>query len=337
MPVIGEITGQDAVLNPRALVSLLETMMRIRAFETKVERLFLAGRIPGFAHLNIGEEAIATGVCAALRTADYITSTHRGHGHDIAKGARLDRMMAELLGKRTGYCKGKGGSMHIADFSVGMLGANGVVAGGAGIAVGAGLSARMRRSGQVVACFFGDGASNRGTLHEAPNMASVFKLPVVFVNENNGYGSTTPVSYSTSVTSIAARATAYGMPGEILDGNEVLAVRAAALAAVERARSGDGPALLECKTYRWRGHYIGDPELYRSRDEVALWRDRCPIQSLQKNLLESDVVRQDEIEDLSRRLDEEVSAAVRFAEESPLPRPEEALQDLFANPVEVAR
>ncbi len=319
------------------LVSLLETMMRIRAFEAKVEELFFAGPIAGSVHLYIGEEAVATGVCSALQPGDYITSTHRGHGHAVAKGARLDRMMAELFGRRSGYCKGKGGSMHIADFSAGMLGANGIVAGGLTIAVGAALSSKMRRSNQVVACFFGDGATSRGPWHEALNMAALFRLPVLFVNENNQYASTTPASYGVSVVDVADRAAGYGMPGVVVDGNDVLAVREATLVAVERARSGEGPSLLECKTYRWKGHYIGDPEQYRSKEEVAGWRERCPIRRFQSLLLERGAMQPAEIEEISRRVDEEVAAAVRFAQESPFPDPDEALEDLFVNPQGVAR
>lgn len=325
--------GPAGAAESRTLLSLLEAMMRIRAFESKVEELFLAGSIPGSVHLYIGEEAIAVGVCGALQADDYLTSTHRGHGHAIAKGARLDRMMAELFARGTGYCKGKGGSMHIADFSVGMLGANGIVAGGLTIAAGAGLSAKMRQSGQVVASFFGDGASNRGPFHESLNMAAVFRLPVIFVNENNQYASTTPASYGLSVQNVSDRAAAYGIPGVVLDGNDVLAVRAAAQAAVERARAGEGPTLLECKSYRWKGHYIGDPEQYRDKEEVALWRDRCPIQRFQGRLLDAGVLQRAEIEAMSRRIAEEVESAVRFARESPPPDPGDALQDLFASPM----
>ncbi len=330
-----ESTAPKVALDRATLVSLLETMMRIRAFEGRVEELFLAGQIAGSVHLYIGEEAVATGVCSALRPGDYLTSTHRGHGHAIAKGARLDRMMAELFGRRTGYCKGKGGSMHIADFSVGMLGANGIVAGGLAIAVGAALSAKMRRSGQVAVCFFGDGATSRGPFHESLNMASVFRLPVLFVNENNGYASTTPASYGVSVKDVADRAAGYEMPGVTVDGNDLLAVRGAALAAVERARAGEGPTLLECKTHRWKGHYIGDPEQYRTKSDVASYRENCPIRRFQTVLLESDSISHGEIEEISRRLDEEVAAAVRFAEESPYPDPDEALNDLFTNPLGV--
>jgi acetoin:2,6-dichlorophenolindophenol oxidoreductase subunit alpha len=333
--MIHETGEREANLDRAILPVLLTTMMRIRAFESRVEELFFAGKIAGSVHLYIGEEATAVGVCGALQPTDYITSTHRGHGHAIAKGARLDRMMAELFGRRTGYCKGKGGSMHIADFSVGMLGANGIVGGGFSIAVGAGMSAKMRGSGQVAVAFFGDGASSRGTFHEALNMAAVYRLPVLFVNENNQYASTTPSSYGVAVKDVADRAAGYGIPGVVVDGNDLFAVREAALEAAARARAGDGPTLLECKTYRWRGHYIGDPEQYRDKSEVAQWRERCPIRRLQAELLSRGVIRQEEIAEISQRIDREVEAAVQFAEESPLPDPDEALNDLFANPTGV--
>lgn len=329
------VTENRTEQNRRALVSILGIMMRIRAFETKVEELFLAGHIAGSVHLYIGEEAVAAGVCSALRPDDYITSTHRGHGHAIAKGATMDRMMAELFGKATGYCKGKGGSMHIADFAAGMLGANGIVAGGLPIAVGAALSAKMRGSGQVAVAFFGDGASSRGTFHESLNMASVFQLPVLFVNEHNQYASTTPSSYGVSGKNVSDRAVGYGMPGVMVDGNDAVAVRQAAISAVERARSGKGPTLLECKTYRWKGHYIGDPEQYRDKEEVARWRGRCPIQQHQSYLVDRGLIRQAEIQEMSQQAEQEVAAAVRFAQDSPLPQPEAALDDLFVAPLEV--
>jgi acetoin:2,6-dichlorophenolindophenol oxidoreductase subunit alpha len=326
-------TDRGADPDRAMLVSLLLTMKRIRAFETRVEELFHAGSIAGSVHLYIGEEAVAAGVCSALKAEDYLTSTHRGHGHAIAKGARMDRMMSELFGKGTGYCKGKGGSMHIADFSVGMLGANGIVGGGLPIAVGAALSAKMRRSDAVVASFFGDGATSRGTFHESVNMAAVFRLPVIFVNEHNQYASTTPSSYGVSIENIADRASGYGIPGVTVDGNDVLAVRDAMLRAVERARSGDGPTLLECKTYRWKGHYIGDPEQYRERSEIALWRERCPIQRYERLLVERGTLGEGEIGEMDREVAGEVDSAVRFAEDSPFPAPEEALDDLFTGPV----
>ncbi|MDI7246839.1 MAG: thiamine pyrophosphate-dependent dehydrogenase E1 component subunit alpha [Bacillota bacterium] len=306
-------------------------MVRIRAFEEKVEELFLAGKIPGFVHLYIGEEGVASGVCASLDRSDYIVSTHRGHGHCIAKGASPRRMMAEILGKSTGYCKGKGGSMHIADFSVGMLGANGVVGGGFNIAVGAALSAKMRRSGQVAVCFFGDGASNRGTFHEAMNMASVFDLPCVFVCEHNQYASTTPSTYSVSVKDVADRAVGYGIPGVTVDGNDVLAVYEAAREAIARARQGGGPTLLEAKTYRIKGHFVGDPERYRDRSEVERWREKCPILRFEDRLRADGVLGDAEMEGIRSAAHQEILEAVSFAEESAYPDPDDAFSDLYAS------
>src|SRR5215213_5824252 len=267
----GQAAGAVQVMRevePARQVELLKTMQRIRRFEERAEELYLGGELPGFIHLSIGQEACAAGACLALRTDDYITSTHRGHGHCLAKGAPMDRMMAELYAKVTGSCKGKGGSMHIADFSVGMLGANGVVGGGANLAVGATIAARLRGTDQIALCFFGDGASNRGPVHEAMNLAAVWKLPVIFFCENNQYASTTPASYALAIENVADRASGYGMPGVVVDGNDALAVYEATRAAVERARAGGGPSLIEAKTYRIKGHYVGDPERYRPRAEV---------------------------------------------------------------------
>lgn len=312
-------------------MELLRTMIRIRTFETKVEDLFLNKKIPGFVHLYIGEEAIATGVMANLGKEDWITSTHRGHGHAIAKGAQTARMMAELFGRKTGYCKGKGGSMHIADFSVGMLGANGVVGGGFNIAVGAALSAQIRRTNQVAVCFFGDGASNRGTFHEALNLAAIWKLPVLFVNENNQYASTTPVSYGLSAQHVADRAKGYGIEGYTVDGNDVRQVYDAASYLIGRAREGKGPALLECLTYRVKGHYVGDPEKYRTREEVQkMVNERDPIKLFSNVLMEEGTLNDAGLAKLYAEAEEEILAAVAFAESSPYPEPEEALEDLFS-------
>ncbi|MGQ9655975.1 MAG: thiamine pyrophosphate-dependent dehydrogenase E1 component subunit alpha, partial [Thermodesulfobacteriota bacterium] len=312
---------------------LYRTMCRIRAFETKVQELFAANKIPGFVHLSIGEEAVAAGVSSVLRADDYITSTHRGHGHVLAKGADPRRMMAELFGKRTGYCKGKGGSMHIADFSVGVLGANGVVAGGLPIAVGAGLSCKLRATDQVVVCYFGDGASNRGPVHEAMNMASIWRLPILFTCENNQYASTTAMSYSTSVERIALRAAGYSIPGVTVDGNDVLAVREAAADAVARARRGEGPTLLEALTYRWRGHFEGDPQRYRTKAEVEEAKLRDPMSRLASILRKKKILPRDLEKRIQREAEEEIEAAVRFAEEGPYPDPHEALEDLYAGDV----
>ncbi len=314
-------------------LKLLETMLTIRAFEEKAGELFQKNMIPGFIHLSIGQEASAAGTCSVLRTDDYLATTHRGHGHMIAKGADLRRMFAELFGRSTGYCRGKGGSMHIADFSTGFLGANGVVGGGFPLIVGAGLSIKLRNSDQVGVVFFGDGAANRGTFHEACNMAAVFKLPVVFVCENNRYASTTPADNTLAGGSVAGRACAYGIPGVSVDGNDVLAVWAAAAEAVARARDGKGPSILENRTYRYRGHYEGDPQKYRSKDEIQSAAETGdPIERFRRRLLSEDVL----TEDLEKRLRKEIAArieaAVQFGLEAPEPRPTEAFEDLYVNP-----
>ncbi|MDK2855361.1 MAG: acetoin:2,6-dichlorophenolindophenol oxidoreductase subunit alpha [Bacillota bacterium] len=319
------------------LEAFYRTMYTIRSFEEKINDLFLAGEIPGFVHLYIGEEAVATGVMANLRKTDYITSTHRGHGHTIAKGADLKRMMAEIFGKRTGYCRGKGGSMHIADFSIGMLGANGVVGGGFNLAVGAALAAKLMGTDQVAVCFFGDGASNRGTFHEGLNMAAVWKLPVVFVCENNQYASTTPYRTTTSVENIADRAIGYGIPGVVVDGNDVFAVYEAAQAAVERARSGGGPTLLEAKTYRIKGHFVGDPELYRTRQEVEEHLENDdPLKNFRRQVLAASRLSERELAEIEAQVREEIEEAVDFARKSPFPAPEELFEDLYVESGEAA-
>jgi len=315
------------------LTHFYRTMVSIRKFEEKANDLFLGGVLPGFIHLYIGEEAIATGVCSNLSKTDLITSTHRGHGHCIAKGADLNKMMAEIYGKKTGYCKGKGGSMHIADFSIGMLGANGVVGGGYNLATGAGLAAKIRNSGQVAVCFFGDGASNRGTFHEAINMASAWHLPVIFVLELNQYASTTPYRTTCNVENIADRAHGYGVPGVIVDGNDVFAVYEAAKTAVQRARDGQGPTFIQANTYRIKGHFVGDPEKYRAREEVQAQKENCPIKRFREKLLADKTMTKSELELMEAAISGEIAAAVKFAEESPWPEPEEALDDVFGEGV----
>jgi len=313
----------------KTLIHLFEKMLEIRRFEEKVWDLFGRNLIPGTLHLYIGEEATAVGVCANLRVDDYITSTHRGHGHCIAKGARLEPMMAELLGKKTGYCKGKGGSMHVADASVGILGATAVVGSGIPIAVGAGLSCKLRKTDQVVACFFGDGASNNGTFHESLNMAAIWKLPIVFVCENNLYAMGTRISNVTAIDNIARRAIAYGMPGVTVDGNDAVDVFQAAREAVERARKGQGPTLLECQTYRHKGHSRFDPATYRPQEEVAEWMKRDPIVRLRKKLTEEQVLSEEEAAEIDKRIIDEVEAAAEFALGSSYPELGEALEDVF--------
>jgi pyruvate dehydrogenase E1 component alpha subunit len=311
-------------------VELLRTMIRVRAFEERVRDLFAAGRLPGFVHLSIGQEAVAAGACGALRRDDYVLSTHRGHGHLVAKGADTARMMAELYAKRAGSCKGKGGSMHIADASVGVLGANGVVAGGLTVSAGVGLSIKQRRSGQVCLCFFGDGAANRGPVHEAVNLAVIWRLPVIFLCENNGWASSTPHRYACAVPDIALRAQGYGLEGAVVDGMDVLAVYEGVRTAVDRAREGGGPAFIEAKVVRWQGHYEGDPQGYRDKGEIAGRKARDPIQRLATALVAEGMLGAGEVTDLQRAAEEEIDKAVSFGEASPLPAPEEALEDLFA-------
>ncbi len=318
------------------LLEMYRSMQRIRQFESKVRDLALASELPGFVHVSIGEEASATGVCAALKKTDRITSTHRGHSHLIAKGGQLKQMMAELFGKRTGYCKGKGGSMHIVDFSLGILGANGIVGAGLPIATGSALAAVIAKRDDVTACFFGDGASNEGTFHESLNLAAVWKLPVVFVCENNGFGEFTPMRTVTSVTDIAQRAQAYAIPGVIVDGNDVAEVYAKASEAVARARAGEGPTLLECKTYRWEGHVVGEQafigaEAYRTQAEIDEWKRKCPIIRYQQFLLQSGgKVSKAELDNIDKETASELDDAIKFARESALPDPSEVTDDVYA-------
>lgn len=316
-------------LSKEMLLRFYRDMVRIRTFELKAEELFLQGKLPGFIHLYIGEEAIAVGAMANLRVDDYITSTHRGHGHMIAKGASMRKMMAELYGKKHGYCKGKGGSMHIADVSIGVLGANGEVGGGLPIAVGAGMAIKLQKKDLVVISFFGDGASNRGAFHESLNWASIFKLPVVFLNENNQFASTERVQETTSVENISDRAVGYNIPGVSIDGNDVIAVYETVKEAVERARNGGGPTLIEAKTYRLKGHFVGDPQLYRAKEEVDLKWPNEPIARFEKKLMEGGYLTESEKEKIWNDAKNEVEDAVQFAEQDEYPEPVEALEDLF--------
>ena len=316
------------------LLDMYRTMQTIRQFESRVKEIFQEGKIPGFVHVSIGEEASATGVAAALTDTDYITSTHRGHGHLIAKGGDVKPMMAELFGKKTGYCKGKGGSMHIANFELGILGANGIVGAGLPIATGAGLAAKVRGSGEVAACFFGDGASNEGTFHESLNLAAAWKLPVVYVCENNLYGEFTAGRDVTSVKDIADRARGHDMPGVVVNGNDVVEVYEATREAVERARKGDGPTLLECKTYRWEGHVVGEEAFlgkrsYRPADEIEAWKKRCPLTGFEQRFVPGNFSAE-ELEAVRAEVGRRIDEAVQFALDSPLPAPEEALDDMFS-------
>lgn len=313
---------------------MLRQMLTIRRFEEQASDGFRAGDIHGVVHAYIGEEAVAVGVCEALRDGDQIISTHRGHGHCIAKGADLNRMMAELYGRQDGYCKGKGGSMHIADFKIGMLGANGIVAGGISIITGAGLAAQMDGDGAVAVGFFGDGASNAGPFHESINIAAGWKLPVVYVCENNQWAVNVAAAESVPTPNVADRAAGYGIPGVVVDGNDVFAVHAAAVEAVARARAGDGPTLIEAKTYRHRRHTerIDQPDA-RPAEEVAQWMrpEKDPIPRLIAHLRAQQGQLDDaELETIEREVAERVRAAVAFAEASPHPTLESALEDVFA-------
>jgi acetoin:2,6-dichlorophenolindophenol oxidoreductase subunit alpha len=321
-------TSVDAELG----VELYRRMLRIRHFEEQVNELYRGAKMPGLAHLYIGEEAVAVGVCAALSDEDYITSTHRGHGHCLAKGAAFDRMFAELLGKEAGYCHGKGGSMHIADTERGNLGANAIVAGSAGIATGAALSAKKRGSGQVAVCFFGDGALGQGVLYEVMNMAALWKLPVVYVCEDNQYNEYTHFS-ETTAGDIGARARAFAIPVEEVDGQDAQAVYALAAKAVARARAGEGPTFLLCHTYRFHGHHVGDIDraYYRSAEEEQGWREkRDPIRLAAAALAADGSVSASRLDELDEEVQTEVKVAVDFALQAPYPKPEEVTDDVYA-------
>jgi acetoin:2,6-dichlorophenolindophenol oxidoreductase subunit alpha len=318
-------------LSPEMQRGMLRRMLTIRRFEERASDDYLAGKIYGVVHCYIGEEAVATGVCTALGRGDRIISTHRGHGHCIAKGADLNRMMAELYGRQTGYCKGKGGSMHIADFEIGMLGANGIVAGGISIITGAGLAAQMEGKGGVAVSFFGDGASNAGPFHECLNIAATWKLPMLYVCENNMYAANTAAAATHALGDVAARAAGYGIPGVIVDGNDVIAVYQAANAAVDRARSGGGPTLIECKTYRWRGHTErrGQADV-RDQTEVEAWKGKDPIALLVRRLRDQGELDDSGLQAIEGDIAAALEAAIAFAEASPFPLPEQATDDVFA-------
>ena len=310
---------------------LFEKMLTIRRFEERAIREYEEGNLYGFIHSYIGQEAIAVGVCAHLRIDDRIVSNHRGHGHCIAKGADMKFMMAEIFGKKTGYCKGKGGSMHIADFKIGMLGANGIVAAGLPIATGSAIAAQLEGGDSVSVVFFGDGAVGEGEFHECLNLASIWKLPIVFVCENNLYGVNTPTSYSMAAVNVADRAIAYSMPGVVADGNDLFTVHETAQKAIERARAGEGPSLIEFKTYRWRAHFEGGgmPDL-RPKDELEEWKKKCPVAFMEQQLINMGIMDTDEIKTLDEEILSRVQEAVDFAVQSPEPAPEDAMEDLFS-------
>ena len=308
-------------------------MVRIRLFEEAAGRLAEANKLPGFLHLYVGEEAVASGVCGALNDDDHITSTHRGHGHLVAKGGDFNRMMAELMGKSTGYCKGKGGSMHISDTSLGMLGANGIVGAGSPIAVGAAFANKYRGKGQVAVAFFGDGSTNIGAFHEAANMACALHLPIVFACENNEYGEFTPRDKTMAITDVIDRAAGYGMPGVIVDGMDVIAVHEAAVEAVERARQGGGPSMIEAKTYRFYNHH-GVQNLglkYRSDEEVAIWKLRDPIFTFEDRMIENGEATRANFDDIWAELRADIDTAIQFAEDSPYPTPDQIMVNVYTS------
>ena len=314
------------------LMSFYETMIRIRRFEEETFEFYKKGLMAGLAHLYLGEEAIATGVCAALNEEDYIGSTHRGHGHLVARGADTDRMMAEILGKKTGYSNGKGGSMHIMAMDKGILGANGIVGGEIPIATGAAYSAKYRGTDQVAVSFMGDSATNEGTFHESINMAAAWDLPCIYVIENNLYGISVDIRDVTNTPDLAVRAQAYNIPGVVVDGMDVVAVYEAAKKAVERARKGEGPTLIECKTYRWQRHHVGDPATYRKRrseTEKEDWMKKDPIPALKEAVLKAGIASEEDFDKLDRLVEDEIQAAVQFAVDSEYPPAEDAYTDVF--------
>ena len=324
------MTQPKEKLDKRELLELYRTMVLIRRFEEKASELRQAGFIPGFLHPYIGQEAVAVGTCAALEPSDVITSTHRGHGHMLARGADPKRMYAELYARQDGYNRAKGGSLHMIDTELGFLGANGIVGGGIPLATGAALQLRRRGSKGVAVSFFGDGATNQGSFHESLNLASLWKLPVIFVCENNLYGEFTPQDKHQPIRDIARRADSYAMSGEIADGNNVLDMLRVTTEAAGRARSGGGPTLVEAKTYRHRGHYEGDMGRYRSAEEVEEWMAKDPISNLETELLQDSRIAQQELDHVRDDIEEQLNAAAGFAEASPHPHPEEALEDVFA-------
>ncbi|HWQ88784.1 MAG TPA: thiamine pyrophosphate-dependent dehydrogenase E1 component subunit alpha [Desulfitobacteriaceae bacterium] len=316
-------------ISPEKVFEMYKTMLRIRRFEENVSKLYAKGKIPGFVHLYIGEEAVATGVCACLDPTDYITSTHRGHGHLIAKGGDLKKMMAELYGKRTGYCGGKGGSMHIADLSMGILGANGIVSGGIPISVGAAYGLKILKKDNVVVSFFGDGASNEGNFHESMNAAAAFKLPLVFVCENNQFGVSTRIDRITNNSDLAKRAEGYGMKGIRVDGTDVLKVYEATEDAVERARKESLPAFIVADTFRHHGHFEGENVTYWDKNELEAWKEKDPIVRLRKNLTIPFGISEEIIKMAENDIEAEISSAISFAEDSEYPEAEDALTGLY--------
>jgi len=311
------------------LIKMYTAMVKIRRVEERLMEVFATGVIPGFIHVSIGQEGVAVGVCSALRKDDYITNTHRGHGQAIAKGIDLKGFIAEIYGKRNGVCKGRSGSMHIADKASGILGSNGIVGGGIPLAMGNAFASQYLNDGRVTVCFFGDGASNEGTFHESLNLASLWNLPIMFCCENNEWAQFTPIEKYIRIEEISKRAAAYGMPGISVDGDDILAVYDAAKKAVNRARKGKGPTLIECKTHRWFGHFAGDKQKYRSPEEIEIVRQYDPIQRFQKRLAELNILDEKDIDSIEQRIRWEIEQAVKFAEESPSPEPSELFDDVY--------
>jgi pyruvate dehydrogenase E1 component alpha subunit len=316
---------------PELLGEMYRRMTLVREFELRAIEERRGGLIPGFIHSCVGQEATAVGVCLALTAEDVITSTHRGHGHLIGKGGDPKYMMAELAARSPGYCKGRGGSLHIADFSLGILGANGIVGGGIPMATGAALGFQMRKEKRVAVAFFGDGASNEGSFHEAANQAGVWKLPVIFFCENNLYGEGTAMHRCTPIDDLAIRAQSYGFPGVIVDGNDVLAVYEAVKEAVDRANRGEGPTFIEAKTYRYRGHYEGDPQVYRTQEEIQSWQKKDPIDRFKQKLIESNLFDDGDLEELQGSVIVQLDAAVAFAASAEKPVAEEAMAGVYAD------
>ncbi|RUL50360.1 thiamine pyrophosphate-dependent dehydrogenase E1 component subunit alpha [Lysinibacillus antri] len=317
-------------LNNHDLTNMLYDMILIRKFEENLKQLYQQGKIHGTMHLCIGQEATAVGACFPLTKEDKITSTHRGHGHSIAKGTDVNKMVAELLGKETGYCKGKGGSMHIADMEVGNLGANGIVAAGLPLGTGAALTSQMKNLGYVVLCFFGDGATNEGAFHESLNLASVWNLPIIFFCENNLYGMSGSIKEMTNIESIAVRGSSYGIPSETIDGNDILEVVKATSTAVERARNNNGPTLIEANTYRWEGHSRSDARKYRTRDEEKEWKkSNDPIERFRTFLIENEIITEEDFAELNEKAVKQIQEAVEFAENSESPSLDTLMTDIY--------
>jgi len=325
-----QVDRRTETLDGERLREALRLMLTIRHFDERALALYRAGEMRGTTHPYIGMEAVGVGVMLALRPDDYVTSTHRGHGHTIAKGGDPKRMMAELLGRATGYSGGKGGSMHIADMDRHMLGANGIVGGGMGLATGAALTSRLQNTGSVAICFFGDGALEQGILHETTNLAAIWKLPVVYVCENNQYAMSARSDWSVAGGDPARRAAGYGIPGVTVDGMDLFTVHANATELVERARHGDGPSYLVCNTYRFHGHHAGDPLNYREKEEVERWREQDPIERVKRVAVETGVMSAAEIDDLARRIEAQIEEAVEFARSSPEPTPDQLMTDIYA-------